>query len=225
MKYYSHDNANINRPRRQSLQEPKGSLCFGEKDHRGRCAKTLGGISKGRKENKEEITRRERARSIGKDTSDPNPASYIGGSMAITSLSKISPKNPMKTDTPAPVGLQDRLAALIQSLPANHRAGFEQFQKDFALKLEIANWAHVDDVTIALAAAEEIKQISGNLTALVDTLAEMGELADYWQEEKFADMLRPAEQWLKTIISSEWPDTKMIREHIEEMGFEDDIRG
>jgi hypothetical protein len=145
--------------------------------------------------------------------------------MAITSLSKFSPKNPKKTDKPAPVSLQDRLAALIDSLPANHRAGFEQFQKDFALKLEIANHAHMDDVTIALAAAEEIKQISSNLTALVDMLSEQGEMAENWREEKFANLLRPAEQWLRTIISSEWPDTKMIREHIEGMGLEDLIRG
>ena len=92
--------------------------------------------------------------------------------------------------------------------------------------LPIAERAQVDDVGISLAALEEIQAISENLTALVEIFGKNGELAENLEEARFANILRPTQRWLESIISMDWPgDTQWIREHICEMGLGGKIRG
>ncbi len=133
--------------------------------------------------------------------------------MATRILRKVTPK-----ETEKPTALRERLAALIESLPAAHRPGFEKWREDFKGQLEIADYAAVDDICICLSAAEEIEQIAGALESLQ-------EMAENTPEERFANILRPVVHWLNNIIGSDFPGTKLIRQHLVEEGLGEQIRG
>jgi len=113
--------------------------------------------------------------------------------------------------------------ALIQSLPAGKaRSGFEKLQEDFKIQLEIGERADVDDISIALAAAEEIEQIRDTLSALAGTLEKTASVDG---EHNVAHILRPITHWFDSIVSNDFPDLSLIRQYLENNGYGRQIRG
>ncbi|MBZ5496651.1 MAG: hypothetical protein LAP85_09625 [Acidobacteriia bacterium] len=163
-----------------------------------------------------------------------------------TKLSKSAPPTPQKPAAPEPPAeskgrpyvsaffpparkkMLDELLRILGKAMPNKRASeaepiITKFMEAFNRHMEEATGIFaLDDVGINITALDEIVHLYHCLDGLLDMLDQLPQDS---AENSLADILRPAVHWFWCVVSSDFPDLKLIRERLVAAGYGPHIQG